>query len=122
MNVVNALIGAPVERREDLRFLRGQGIYVGDLTRDDLLHAVVLRSSVAHGRIVKIDASRALAMPGVHAVVTGEDLAPDVPKIALRLDPLPEFKAFEQPVIAHTKVRYVGEPLAFVLAETAGTG
>jgi carbon-monoxide dehydrogenase large subunit len=119
MKAVNALIGAPIERREDMRFLRGQGIYVGDLIRDNLLHAVVLRSSVAHGRIVAIDSTSALSRPGVHAVVTGADLAPDVPKIALRLDPLPEFKAFEQPVIAHRKVRYVGEPLALILAETA---
>ncbi|MDO9442832.1 MAG: xanthine dehydrogenase family protein molybdopterin-binding subunit [Beijerinckiaceae bacterium] len=119
MKAVNALIGAPIERREDMRFLRGQGIYVGDLTRPDMLHAVVLRSSVAHGHIRRIDATRALALNGVVAVVTGADLAPDVPKIALRLDPLPEFKAFEQPVIAYRKVRYVGEPLALVLAETA---
>jgi aerobic carbon-monoxide dehydrogenase large subunit len=82
------------------------------------MHAVVLRSPVAHGRIRRIDVTRALAMPGVHAVVTGEDLAPSVPKIALRLDPLPEFKAFEQPVIAYQKVRYVGEPVALVLANT----
>jgi carbon-monoxide dehydrogenase large subunit len=119
MNVRNALIGAPIERFEDLRFLRGRGTYVGDLTRPDLLYAVVLRSSIAHGRIRSIDVSRALAMPGVHGVVTGRDLAPNVPRIALRLDPLPEFKAFEQPVIAYAKVRYVGEPLALVLAETA---
>ena len=114
----NTLIGAHVERLEDLRFLRGKGTYVGDLTRPDLLHAVVLRSPVAHGLIRRINASRALAMPGVHAVITGEDLAPAVPKIALRLDPLPEFKAFEQPVIAYKKVRYVGEPVALVLADT----
>lgn len=114
----NTLIGAPIERLEDPRFLRGRGTYVGDLTRPNLLHAVVLRSPVAHGRIRAIDVSRALAMPGVHAVITGEDLAPNVPKIALRLDPLPEFKAFEQPVIAHRKVRYVGEPVALVLAQT----
>ncbi len=118
MKEKNTLIGAHVERLEDLRFLRGKGIYVGDLTRPDLLHAVVLRSPVAHGRIRRIDVARALAMPGVHAVVTGADLAPAVPKIALRLDPLPEFKVFEQPVIAHQKVRYVGEPLALVLADT----
>src|ERR1700712_5653420 len=114
----NSLIGAPIERREDLRFLRGQGTYVADLTRPDLLHGVVLRSPVAHGRIRKLDVTRALAMPGVHSVITAEDLAPAVPKIALRLDPLPEFKAFDQPVIAVRKVRYVGEPVAFVLASS----
>ncbi|MDB5544078.1 MAG: carbon-monoxide dehydrogenase [Hyphomicrobiales bacterium] len=118
MKEKNTLIGAPVERLEDLRFLRGKGTYVADLTIPGMLHAAVLRSPFAHGRIRKVDTSRALAMPGVHAVITGADLAPDVPKIALRLDPLPEFKAFEQPVIAHAKLRYVGEPVALVLAET----
>lgn len=115
---VSSLIGAPIERLEDLRFLRGQGVYVADLSRPGMLHAVVLRSAVAHGRLRSVDARRALAMPGVVAVVTGKDLLPNVPKIALRLDPLPEFKAFEQPVIAHDKVRYVGEPVALVVAET----
>src|SRR6185503_11401398 len=50
MATVNSWIGAPIERREDLRFLRGRGTYVGDLKRENLLHAAVLRSSVAHGR------------------------------------------------------------------------
>lgn len=118
MRAGNSLIGAPVERLEDLRFLRGRGTYVGDLRRDNVLHAVVLRSSVAHGRIASLDVSGALAMPGVHAVLTGADIGPSVPLIPLRLDPLPEFKAFEQPVIAHEKVRYVGEPIALVLADS----
>jgi xanthine dehydrogenase molybdopterin-binding subunit B len=116
----NSLIGAPVERREDLRFLRGAGTYVADLTRPNLLYGVILRSPVAHGHIRKLDVTRALAMPGVHSVITADDLAPHVPKIALRLDPLPEFKVFEQPVIAYKKVRYVGEPVAFVLARSMG--
>ena len=116
----NSLIGAPVERREDLRFLRGAGTYVADLTRPNLLYGVILRSPVAHGHIRKLDVMRALAMPGVHSVITADDLAPHVPKIALRLDPLPEFKVFEQPVIAYKKVRYVGEPVAFVLARSMG--
>ena len=118
MKVRNSLIGAAIERREDLRFLRGRGTYVADLTRPDLLFGVVLRSPVAHGRIRKLDVTRALSMPGVHSVITADDLGPVMPKIALRLDPLPEFKVFEQPVIASKKVRYVGEPVAFVLAES----
>ena len=68
----NAFIGSAVERREDLRFLRGRGEYVDDLQPDGLLYAVILRSSVAHGRIKSIDTSEALKIPGVHAVITAQ--------------------------------------------------
>jgi len=119
--VKNTFIGSPVERREDLRFLRGCGTYVDDLAPDNLLHAVILRSSVAHGRIVSIDASAALKVPGVHAVITAKDMPDGPPIIPMRLQPLPEFKPFEQPVLAHDKVRYVGEPIAVVLAASAAT-
>ena len=118
MRATNSLIGAPLERLEDLRLLRGRGTYVGDLRREEVLHAAMLRSSVAHGLIRSIDARAAIATPGVHAVITADDVGRPVPMIPLRLDPLPEFKAFEQPVIAYHKVRYVGEPLAMVLAES----
>jgi aerobic carbon-monoxide dehydrogenase large subunit len=114
---VRTLIGEPVHRAEDFRFLRGAGAFVDDLKRDGMLHAVVLRSAVAHGRIRSIDTSAARAMPGVHAVMTAADIG-DVPVIPLRLANLPEFKGYLQPVIAHDKVRYVGEPLAVVVAET----
>ena len=97
----NAFIGSAIERREDLRFLRGRGEYVDDLKPDGLLYAVILRSSVAHGRIVSIDASEALKIPGVHAVITAKDMPPVPPIVPMRLQPLPEFKPFEQPVIAH---------------------
>ena len=115
----NAFIGSPVERLEDFRFLRGRGQFVDDLARDGLLHAVILRSPVAHGRIRSIDATAALARPAVHAVVTAADIGSVVPTIPLRLDSWPAFKPFEQPVIAHGKVRYVGEPVAVVLAHSA---
>src|SRR5689334_8772670 len=118
----NTFIGAPVERREDLRFLRGRGQYVGDLAPQGLLHAVILRSAVAHGHIRSIDASRALTMPGVHAVITAKDMPGGPPIIPMRLQPLPEFKPFEQPVIAADKVRDVGEPIAVVLADWAAVG
>jgi aerobic carbon-monoxide dehydrogenase large subunit len=115
----NALIGSPVERVEDLRFLRGRGQYVDDLARDDLLHAVILRSSVAHGRIRAIDKRAALARPGVHVVISAADIGPEIPTIPLRQESSPAFKPFQQPVIAYDKVRYVGEPIAVVLAESA---
>src|ERR1043165_24134 len=114
---VRTLIGEPVHRAEDFRFLRGAGAFIDDLKRDGMLHAVVLRSAVAHGRIRGTDASAARAMPGVHAVMTAADIG-EVPLIPLRLANLPEFKSYLQPVIAKDKVRYVGEPLAVVIAET----
>ncbi|MGH8733749.1 MAG: xanthine dehydrogenase family protein molybdopterin-binding subunit, partial [Burkholderiales bacterium] len=116
---LNTLVGSPVERIEDFRFLRGRGEFIDDLARSDLLHAVILRSPVAHGRIRAIDTHPALARPGVHAVITASDIGKEIPVILLRLDVSPAFKPFEQPVIAHGKVRYVGEPLVVVLADSA---
>ena len=114
----NRLIGSSVPRIEDLRFLRGRGQYVGDLARDGMLHAAILRSAVAHGRIRAIDPSAARARPGVRAVITAAEIGA-VPRIPQRLDVLPEFKRLAQPVIADGKVRYVGEPLAVVVADSA---
>jgi carbon-monoxide dehydrogenase large subunit len=116
----NLFVGSPIERIEDLRFLTGRGEYVDDVTRDGLLHAAIVRSSVAHGRIRSVDVSKALARPGVHAVITAADIGETIPLIPMRQEPLPEFKRFEQPVIAHGKVRYVGEPIAVVIADSAG--
>src|SRR5262249_29861412 len=118
----NTFIGQPMERREDLRFLRGRGVYVDDVAMPGLLYAVILRSSVAHGRLVSVDASAALKMPGVHAVITAADLKGGVPIIPMRLQPIPEFKPFVQPVIAYEKVRYVGEPVAVALAASVALG
>ena len=118
----NTFIGAPVERREDLRFLRGRGQYVDDLLPDGLLYAVFVRSSVAHGRLVSVDATEALKLAGVHAVITAKDMPDGPPIIPMRLQPLPDFKPYEQPVIAHDKVRYVGEPIAIVLADSVAIG
>jgi carbon-monoxide dehydrogenase large subunit len=118
----NALIGSPLERIEDLRFLRGKGEYVDDVTRPGLLHAVILRSSLAHGNVVSIDPAAARARAGVHAVITAADVVSDlgaVPTIPLRQEQLDAFIPFQQPVIATGKVRYVGEPLAVIVAETA---
>src|SRR5215217_122696 len=119
MRPANAFIGSAIERIEDLRFLRGRGEYVDDVTRRGLLHAVILRSSVAHGTIRSIDTAAARALPGVHAVITAADIGPAIPTIPLRQEPLPAFRQYEQPVLAHGKVRYVGEPIAVVVADSA---
>ncbi|HEV2301259.1 MAG TPA: xanthine dehydrogenase family protein molybdopterin-binding subunit [Stellaceae bacterium] len=114
----NRYIGSPVERLEDLRFLRGRGEYVDDLERPGLLHAAILRSPVAHGLLRRLDAAAALALPGVHRVVTAADMGAAVPKIPIRLQPMRELEPYHQPVLAAEKVRYVGEPVAVVLAES----
>ncbi len=117
MAKTNSWIGSPVERREDLRFTTGRGQYVDDLTRPGLIHAVILRSSYAHGKIVKFAVGTAAAMPDVVGIVTAAEIGA-VPKIPLRMEPLPELARFSQPVIAVDKVRYAGEPIAIVLAKS----
>ncbi|MEA2903050.1 MAG: aerobic carbon-monoxide dehydrogenase large subunit [Alphaproteobacteria bacterium] len=114
----NAFVGNPIERIEDLRLLRGRGQFIDDLACAGMLHAVVLRSAVAHGRIRSIDAAAARARPGVHAVITAAEIG-TVPIIPMRQEPTPVLKPYEQPVIAVDKVRYVGEPIALVVAESA---
>jgi aerobic carbon-monoxide dehydrogenase large subunit len=113
----NRYIGSPVERIEDPRFLRGRGQFVGDLKRESMLHAAILRSPVAHGLIAAVDASAPLAIAGVRAVITAKDIG-NVPRIPLRLLPLPGTERFLQPVIAADRVRYVGEPVAVVLGDS----
>ncbi len=108
-----------MERTEDLRFLRGSAAYVADVNRPGQLTAVILRSSVPHGRLRRIDARRALELPGVRYVLVAKDFAEPIPRIALRLQPLPQLEPFHQPMIADDKVRYVGEPVAVVVADTA---
>jgi carbon-monoxide dehydrogenase large subunit len=109
-----SMIGQPIERVEDSRLLQGQGQYAADLHRDNMLHAAILRSPVAHGLLKGIEVKK---MPGVRAVLTAADIRP-VPKIPLRQDAVDTVEPFLQPVIAHDKVRYVGEPIAVVVADT----
>ena len=114
-------IGAAVERVEDLRLLTGRGVFVDDIHRPGLLHAAIARSAVAHGVLRGIETDAALALPGVQAVITAEDvrrvLEGRVPLIPLRQDGVPQCEPYRQPVIAHDRVRYVGEPIAVVLAD-----
>src|SRR4051795_751983 len=109
--------GQPVERVEDLRLLRGRGTYVDDVTPQGLVHAAVLRSSVAHGIIRRIDVAAAKTLPGVVAVFTGRDFE-SLPQIPLRLAPMPGVTRFLQRPIATDKVRFVGEPIALVIARS----
>jgi aerobic carbon-monoxide dehydrogenase large subunit len=120
MRTVNSFVGQPIERLEDLRLVRGRGQYVDDLARKNMLYAVILRSSTGHGRIRSIDIAAAKGLLGVRAVITAADLGERTPVVPMRLQPLPDFEPFAQPVMARDKVRYVGEALAMVIADTAG--
>lgn len=108
-------VGQPVRRLEDSRLVRGDGRYVGDVRLAGTLHAAVLRSSMPHARIVAVDTRRALALPGVTAVFTAADLG-DVGCIPTMLAPRPQLRAAFQPPMPRDRVRYVGEPLALVIA------
>ncbi|MGB8758967.1 MAG: xanthine dehydrogenase family protein molybdopterin-binding subunit, partial [Pseudolabrys sp.] len=118
----NVYIGQEMERTEDFRFLTGRGTFVDDYEPAGLLHAAILRSTVPHGRITSIDASAALKMPGVHAVITAPDIGATIPRIPIRLAPIAGLEKYLQPVIAVEKVRYVGEPLAVILADSRAIG
>jgi carbon-monoxide dehydrogenase large subunit len=100
-----------MKRKEDPRFVRGQGRYIDDLKLPGMLHGAVLRSPLAHARIVSIDTSAAAAHPKVRAVVTGADLA------GLGLAWMPTMSADTQAVLATDKVRFQGQEVAFVVAE-----
>ena len=100
-----------MRRKEDPRFIRGQGHFVDDIQLPGMLHGAVLRSPVAHARIVSIDASAALQHPKVHAVITGRDLE------GRGLAWMNTISADTQAVLATDKVRFQGQEVAFVIAD-----
>ena len=100
-----------LKRKEDPRFIRGRGRYVDDVVLPGMLHGAVLRSPLAHARILNIDTSAALAHPKVHAVITGKDLE------AQGLAWMPTLSADVQAVLATDKVRFQGQEVAFVIAD-----
>ncbi|MGF1551683.1 MAG: xanthine dehydrogenase family protein molybdopterin-binding subunit [Paracoccaceae bacterium] len=113
-------IGASSKRREDLRFITGEGQYTDDIDRVGQCHCHFVRSDVANGRIVSIDASAAKSAPGVIAVFTSEDLAglggiPCGWQVTGR-DGQP-MKEPKHPILAEGKVRHVGDPIVAILAE-----
>jgi carbon-monoxide dehydrogenase large subunit len=115
MPVIPKSIGTRVKRREDPRLITGQATYVDDLRLPGMLYLNVLRSMYAHAKLGKIDTSKAKALPGVVAVVTGEDLKGKVGPVPCPAA-MPDLKMPDQPVLAVGKVRYVGEPVAAVVA------
>ena len=111
-------VGQRVLRLEDARLLRGSGTFVDDVDVRGQLTMRVVRSVVPHARVVRIDIEAARALPGVKAVLTGADLAAVEP-IPLRLFDWLDLEPYLQRVLAVERVRYVGEPVAVVLAESA---
>jgi carbon-monoxide dehydrogenase large subunit len=118
--LIDSLVGRGVTRVEDLRLITGAGEYIGDVRRPGQLWARVIRSPVAHGVITNVDLSAAQALPGVAGVFSAAD-APELAaaRIPLRMEvgeesPVPTFGL--QPIIASDRVRYVGEPVALVVA------
>jgi carbon-monoxide dehydrogenase large subunit len=119
--VTKFAVGQPVRRTEDPRLLRGRGRYTDDINLPGQAYAVMVRSTVAHGRIRAIDTEAARAMPGVCTVLTGHDLkAYGGLKCTLPLksrDGTP-IRYVPRPALAVDKVRFVGDPVACVVAET----
>jgi len=111
-------IGKPLRPREDLRFVRGQGQYLDDLRLPGMLHLVVVRSPYPHARIRRIHTEIALRVPGVVRVLTAQDLEGTVGSYPLAEAEGLEVMPAPHPLLATDRVRYVGEPVAAVVAES----
>src|SRR5271169_6029648 len=116
-------IGQPVTRKEDARFLTGRGRYVADIDFVRQTHAVLVFSPHAHARIRAVDKAAAEQMPGVHAVLSGEDWAADGlgtldPEVMAEDMGGPPGYRTKRPPLAQGRVRYVGERVALVIAAT----
>ncbi|HZK74323.1 MAG TPA: xanthine dehydrogenase family protein molybdopterin-binding subunit, partial [Clostridia bacterium] len=109
---VSSALGGAVRRREDRRLVTGAGEYTDDVRRDEALHAVFVRSTFAHARIARVDVSAAAAMPGIVGVFVASDLGL-APRAAF---PSPDTMA--RPPLASEIVRFVGDAIAVVVAQT----
>jgi carbon-monoxide dehydrogenase large subunit len=118
-----SLIGQSVLRREDLRFVSGTGQFVDDLVPANQLHGFTVRSPWAHGEDLRIDAGAARCMPGVHLILTADDLVQaGIARVPVDLPPpghsFDTWSASPQAVLAQNQVRYVGDAIAFVVADS----
>ncbi len=113
-----SFVGRSVPRLEDRPLVTGRGRFAADVVFSHMLHMRVVRSMHAHGRIVAIDASAALALRGVVAVWTFADVA-DIPPIDFRLTRIEGLAPYRQTILARQRARYVGEPVAAVFATDA---
>jgi carbon-monoxide dehydrogenase large subunit len=113
-----SILGNRVTRIEDPRFLTGKGTYIANLNLPGARHISFVRSSMAHAKIIGIDASEALSMPGVIAVLTAADvdMEPAKPSIPLLNQDM------RRPFLAIDVVRFVGDPIAMIISETKEQG
>src|SRR5215472_10386130 len=120
-------VGRSLLRREDRRLLTGQGQFIADLVLPRMLHAVLVRSPVAHARIRSVDLLRAAAVPGVACALNGADLLQLLPPVPEGQISMPskwtsviqhKFLNPQQPLLAHDKVRHAGEAIAIIVAES----
>jgi CO/xanthine dehydrogenase Mo-binding subunit len=112
------VLGQPVARLEDGPLVRGRGLFAADVNFPRQLAMRVVRSQIAHGRLVSLDTAEARALPGVVAVWTAADVS-DIPPIPFRATKVRGLEPYCQPILARERVRYVGEPIAVVFAENA---
>jgi aerobic carbon-monoxide dehydrogenase large subunit len=111
-------VGERIKRREDPRLLTGHGQYVDDIVLPGMLHAAFVRSPLARAKVLSIDAAEALALPGVHAVWTGADINGDVKPMPLAIQTESGALFPQMHPLADGDVRFVGDPVAIVVAET----
>jgi aerobic carbon-monoxide dehydrogenase large subunit len=115
-------VGARVRRAEDPRILTGRGRYIDDVQLPGMLHAAFLRSVVPHGRLLSVDVSAARALPGVTAVFTGEDIVartnPAQAGAVIGINAMPGLRSPSFYSLATDRVRFVGDPIALVVAES----
>lgn len=111
------VIGSPVRRREDAHILTGRTAYIDDISLPGMLEGAILRSPHAHARILSIDTTEAEALPGVYAVLTGEDLIGKVQPQPVIWYVLPDQKIPDYWALARDRVRWVGQPVAAVAAK-----
>jgi aerobic carbon-monoxide dehydrogenase large subunit len=116
--VKQKFVGRSVPRLEDRPLVTGAGCFAADVSFPDQLHMRVVRSPYAHARIIALRTDEAAALPGVHAVWTAADVA-HIPPIDFRLTRIAGLDPYRQRVLATDRLRYVGEPVAAVFAETA---
>ena len=113
----SSMIGSSIKRREDPRLITGNATYVDDVRPPGVLHLAIVRSPHAHATIGKIDVTEAANMPGIVAAFTGADIQEQLGSLPAGWV-LPDMKAPNHPPIAFERVRYVGDAVAVVVAET----
>src|SRR5690606_26632088 len=109
-NIPLKVVGTRVMRPEAIAKVTGEAIYSDDISFEDQLYARTLRAAYPHARILSMDTSAAKALPGVHAVLTAEDITGRINHGLVQYD---------WPALAYKKVRYMGDPVAVVAADTA---